>query len=167
MYSKRSNLTDDFLTPPELVEAMGIFDLDPCASRRQSAPLARESYCYPEADGLLLPWFGSVFVNPPFSQTRAWVQRFVLHGDGVLLCPARVETDWFRPLWEYCDGIFFSHLCIKYGCPPGIHHAPGFFGGAFCAMGRGNAERLSRLPLSGVVVTHRAVKRASPLAAPF
>ena len=37
---RKLNTSDDFLTPPELVEAMGVFDLDPCASQRQERPIA-------------------------------------------------------------------------------------------------------------------------------
>ena len=114
---KKLNTSDDFLTPPELIEAMGEFDLDPCSSHRQERPLARRCYRFPEDNGLLLPWEGSVFVNPPFSELQSWVGRFILHGNGVMLCPARVEVSWFWKLWGHCDGIFFSKGPIKYLCP--------------------------------------------------
>lgn len=151
---KKLNTSDDFLTPPELVEAMGIFDLDPCSSHRQERPLANLRYCFPEDNGLLLPWVGSVFVNPPFSELKDWVSRFVLHADGVMLVPARVEVGWFWKLWQHSDAIFLTKGPVKYLCPDG-KSPPGFFGGAFCAIGRENVSRLHRIPLRGVLVKDR------------
>lgn len=116
---KKLNTSDDFLTPPDLVRSMGVFDLDPCASLRQQEPLANIEYRWPEDDGLLLPWHGRVFVNPPFSELQMWVNRFVLHGNGVLLVPARIEVGWFWKLWHSCDGFFFTKGPLKYLCPNG------------------------------------------------
>ena len=155
---KKLNTSDDFLTPPHLIEAMGEFDLDPCSSHRQRKRLTKKEYRFPEDNGLLLPWHGSVFVNPPFSELQTWVDRFILHGDGVLLVPARVEVSWFWKLWINCEAIFFSKGPIKYLCPEG-KSPPRFFGGAFCAMGSGNVQRLHRLPLKGVFVSIFEVKQ--------
>lgn len=149
---KKLNTSDDFLTPPELVAAMGEFDLDPCTSKRQERPLARKTYCFPDDDGLFMPWVGRVFVNPPFSELPKWINRFVLHGNGVMLVPARIEVGWFWTLWEHCDGIFFTKGPVKYLCPAG-KAPPGFFGGAFCAVGRKNVEALCKIPLKGILVT--------------
>jgi hypothetical protein len=122
---KKLNTSDDFLTPPHLVEAMGEFDLDPCASQRQESSLARRAYRFPEDNGLLLPWDGAVFVNPPFSELQSWINRFVLHGNGVLLVPSRVEVSWFWKLWRHCDAIFLTKGPVKYLCPEG-KSPPGF-----------------------------------------
>jgi hypothetical protein len=127
---RKLNTSDDFLTPPELVWAMGDFDLDPCGSQRQDVSIAARSYRFPEDNGLLLPWHGSVFVNPPFSELQSWVDRFILHGNGVLLVPARVEVSWFWKLWHSCDAIFLSKGPIKYLCPEG-KSPPGFLEGRF------------------------------------
>ncbi len=154
---KKLNTSDDFLTPPEIVEAMGQFDLDPCSSHRQHKRLACQEYRFPEDNGLLLPWHGSVFVNPPFSELQAWINRFTVHGDGVLLVPARVEVSWFWKLWHACDGIFFTKGPVKYLCPEG-KSPPRFFGGAFCAMGELNVQRLHKIPLKGVLVTSKLIR---------
>jgi hypothetical protein len=131
---------------------MGGFDLDPCGSHRQEKPIALKVYRYPEDDGLFLPWVGAVFVNPPFSELPKWVNRFVLHRNGVLLVPARVEVEWFWRLWAYCDGIFLTKGPIKYLCPES-KNPPRFFGGAFCAIGGENVKRLRKIPLKGVLLT--------------
>ena len=123
---KKLNTSDDFLTPPELVQAMGEFDLDPCSSMRQQQQLAKICYRWPDEDGLLLPWTGRVFANPPFSELQKWTQRFILHGNGVLLVPARVETSWFWRLWHNCDAFFFTKGPLKYLCPNGAAPPPVF-----------------------------------------
>jgi hypothetical protein len=154
---KKLNTSDDFLTPPELVEAMGEFDLDPCSSHRQCHHLAKRAYRFPEDNGLLLPWEGAVFVNPPFSELQSWISRFVLHANGVLLVPARVEVSWFWKLWHHCDGIFLTKGPVKYLCPEG-KSPPRFFGGAFCAIGGANVQRLHNIPLKGVLITERLIR---------
>ena len=81
------NKTDNWLTPPELVRSLGAFDLDPCASHDQTQPLAAREYKLPEHNGLLEPWSGRVWCNPPYSQLKAWASRFTLHANGIMICP--------------------------------------------------------------------------------
>ena len=53
-----------------LYGVFGRFDLDPCspvADRRGAPVKARVRYTR-EDDGLVLPWFGTVFVNPPYGR---------------------------------------------------------------------------------------------------
>ena len=49
--------TDCWLTPPEIIKALGPFDLDPCAAPGQPWTTAEHQYAPPQ-DGLELPWFG-------------------------------------------------------------------------------------------------------------
>jgi hypothetical protein len=61
-----------WLTPPEIVQALGPFDLDPCAPWYmpwRTAPLMLTEF----EDGLSYPWKGNVWLNPPYGpQTGAW-----------------------------------------------------------------------------------------------
>jgi hypothetical protein len=101
--------SDDWHTPPEIIAAFPPFDLDPCASDRQTTRTARRLICWPN-NGLLLPWEGSVWLNPPYGAgtVEAWLEKMVSHADGVVLLPARVETAWFhRYIWGCANGIFF------------------------------------------------------------
>jgi hypothetical protein len=153
---KKLNTTDEFLTPSYLVKELGEFDLDPCSSKHQQYPLAKRSFVWPEEDGLLLPWAGRVFVNPPFSELQKWTERFILHNNGILLVPARIEVSWFWTLWHNCSGFFFTKGPLKYICLSG-KTPPGFFGSAFCAIGADNADSLKNLSLRGVIVTSRLI----------
>jgi hypothetical protein len=98
----------DHLTPLPLVTDLGPFDLDPCASVRQPWPTAGTMYARP-ADGLALPWFGLVWLNPPFGpEWPEWVEMLADHGSGIALINARTETRPFhRLVWGRADALFF------------------------------------------------------------
>lgn len=102
--------TDTWLTPPEIVEALGRFDLDPCAAPHPRPWfLAEENWSLPEADGLSRGWFGRVWLNPPYGPaTGMWLERLAWHGTGTALIFARTETQmFFEQVWERADGLLF------------------------------------------------------------
>ncbi len=83
--------TVEWYTPPGIFEALGLkFDLDPCAPAcgLPWIPAAR-FYSLPD-DGLVKPWEGRVWVNPPYGPHAAkWMRRLAAHGDGIALVFAR------------------------------------------------------------------------------
>src|SRR3990167_8299114 len=90
--------TDDWITPKWIIDAFGdgYFDLDPCSSMTQPWKCAKNQYTKTD-NGLLLPWDGNIFLNPPYGrQTGTWVRLLVKHGIGISLIFARVETT----LWQ-------------------------------------------------------------------
>ena len=104
--------TDCWLTPPAIVEALGgadSFDLDPASLPERPWPTARQHYT--EVDnGLMLPWFGRVWLNPPYSTdlVRRFLARMAGHGQGVALIFARTETESFhRHVWGAASGLLF------------------------------------------------------------
>ena len=141
------NKTDDWLTPPELIDAAGPFDLDPCACPGQPWGTAVHHYFLPEQNGLLLPWKGCVWCNPPYGpHIEDWARRLSLHDDGLLLVFARTETLGFRPVWKYATAILFFYSRVRFHTPDGKPAEKGG-GGApsvLAAFGRQNIERLDR-----------------------
>lgn len=95
------------ITPQWILEPIGQFDLDPCTPPVMPWTTARQRYT--ESDnGLLQPWFGRVWFNPPYSEIEPWMQRMVAHGNGIGLTFARTETEWFdRFVWTQADSILF------------------------------------------------------------
>ena len=86
---------DEWLTPPEILRALGAFDLDPCAPVVRPWETAARHYTVAD-DGLALPWAGRVWCNPPFGREAVkWLRRMRDHGNGVALIPARTETAMF------------------------------------------------------------------------
>ena len=99
---------DEWLTPPEIVKALGAFDLDPCSPVVRPWATAAAHFTK-EDDGLSQPWVGRVWLNPPFgTEAVKWLRRMVKHGDGVALIPARTETAMFYEcVWGRASAVCF------------------------------------------------------------
>lgn len=112
--------SDVYLTPPEIIDALGPFDLDPCAAPEPRPwPTAKRHICLPE-NGLLADW-GEAFVwlNPLYSREAGrWVSRLAEHpGGGIALVFARTETEWFvKSVWKAkrATAVFFIHGRITF-----------------------------------------------------
>src|SRR5262245_33134474 len=106
------------ITPRWILDALGPFDLDPCAADPRPWSCATVSYT---AGGLDQPWRGRVWLNPPFDRSivGSWVERLARHGDGIALLHARTEAGWFEPIWRSASGILFLadrlHFCFPDG----------------------------------------------------
>lgn len=100
--------TTTWLTPPHIIDALGPFDLDPCAA--DGWDTATEHYLLP-TDGLVTPWRGFVWLNPPYgSEVWRWLSRLADHGNGIALTFARTETAGFvQTVWARADAILFLH----------------------------------------------------------
>lgn len=90
--------TNTWLTPLTLIRALGEFDLDPCAF--PGHPTAKSTITLPN-DGLKIAWSGRVWLNPPYGkEQQAWISKLQLHGNGIALIFARLETKWIQPFLE-------------------------------------------------------------------
>ena len=92
--------TETWLTPPEILRALGAFDLDPCCPPFMPWTTAARMLT-PEDDGLAHPWAGRVWLNPPWGhKATPWLERLAAHGNGIALLPARTETRaFFAHVW--------------------------------------------------------------------
>jgi hypothetical protein len=101
-------LNDEWLTPPEIIRALGPFDLDPCSPVNRPYDTAGKHYTIND-DGLSLPWEGRVWLNPPYGpKVGQWLERLGDHGNGISLVFARTETDWFhRFVWPKATAVLF------------------------------------------------------------
>lgn len=68
--------SDKWCSPPEVTDPVAEFfdgpvDIDPCSNER-SLVLARTTYT---SGGLVLPWVGTAYENPPYSQGGPWVAK--------------------------------------------------------------------------------------------
>lgn len=98
---------DEWLTPPEIMNVLGAFDLDPCAPVNRPWDTAKAHYTILD-DGLSKPWTGRVWLNPPFNRTERpkWMKRMAEHNNGIMLIPAAGETKPFADyVWGKCAGI--------------------------------------------------------------
>ena len=105
---QRNGGHDEWLTPPEIMKALGAFDLDPCSPINRPWPTAAEHYTIQD-DGLSKPWNGRVWCNPPFGrEATQWLERMRDHGNGIALIAARTETAMFYgTVWGHADAVLF------------------------------------------------------------
>lgn len=99
---------DEWLTPPEIIKSLGPFDLDPCSPINRPWDTAKRHYTVND-DGLIQPWSGRVWLNPPYGREAAeWLHRLSVHGNGVALIFARTETEmFFEHVWNKADALLF------------------------------------------------------------
>lgn len=115
--SARANTTT-WLTPPHITEALGQFDLDPCAA--PDWPTAKRHIILPE-DGLTTDWHGRVWLNPPYGmEAWTWLDKLASHGRGTALIFARTETAGFvEQVWNKATAVKFLHGRLHFHYPDG------------------------------------------------
>lgn len=111
-----------WLTPPYIIDALGPFDLDPCFGSPRPWDTAARHYG-PEdfPGGLVLPWDGMVWCNPPYDDIAAnWLQRCAEHGRAIALIFARTETGAFhRWVWQEASALLFLAGRLHFHHPDG------------------------------------------------
>ena len=154
MHSRKSILdaiqpkdySDEFYTPDPIVDALGAFDLDPCAGPKSHA---KRNVRKPEC-GLTTEWKGRVWMNPPYWRIHDWLAKFQAHGNGICLVNARPDAKWFQRLAEGSDAILWMRGRIQFEQPSGKKgHGP--VGSVLVAYGKRNADALIWSGLPGFV----------------
>jgi hypothetical protein len=145
-HTRRSNTTDDWITPKYLIDRLGPFDLDPCASLTQPWPCAARQYTVND-NGLVNPWRGLVFVNPPYGRRLyEWLDATARHGNGIALIFARTDTAaFFRGGWEHATSLLFIRGRLTFFRPDGSKPPNGHNSGGpsvLIAYGKTAHERL-------------------------
>lgn len=114
-----------WLTPPQVLYALGPFELDPCACPEPRPwPTAAYHIALPD-DGLALKWSGRVWCNPPYGEkASAWLERMASHQRGPALIFARTETDaWHQFVWPCSSEILFLRSRLNFYLPDGTKSA--------------------------------------------
>lgn len=143
-----------WLTPTSVVRALGSFDLDPAGAPGHT--LATRTYLLEDGDdGLRDPWFGRVWLNPPYGPAQApFMRKMVEHGVGTALIFARTETALFHEtVWESAQGVLFLRGRLNFLNASG-ERAKANAGAPSClvAYGETDAAVLETLPLNGKFV---------------
>lgn len=141
-----------WLTPPHILKALGEFDLDPCAAPDPKPwPTAKRHYTLPADDGLMLPWEGRVWCNPPYGpQVVHWLERMAMHGNGVALVFARTDTAvWHETIFDSAQAVLFIKGRICFFTKEGIEADTAGSPSALVAWGDANAEALANSSIKG------------------
>jgi len=115
-----SSQSVEWYTPADYINAarsvMGGIDLDPASNPEANKVVQAGTYFTAEINGLSRPWFGRVWLNPPYGAAcSAFIDRVVrsyalgeIDQAIVLVNSNSNDTQWFRPLWDQL-------LCFSYG----------------------------------------------------
>lgn len=106
--------TTTWLTPLDMVNSLGKFDLDPCGFPGHWT--AKHLIFKPNGDGLKYEWYGRVWLNPPYGRGMdEWLTKLADHGNGIALVFARTDTNLFHDINP--DLTFFIKGRIKFLSP--------------------------------------------------
>ncbi len=104
-----SQATVEWYTPPAMIErarsVLGAIDLDPASADVPQAWIQAQTY-YTATTLLQSPWAGRVWLNPPFDDVPAWVERLereYTHGAvtaALLLVNSAPGYVWYEELWR-------------------------------------------------------------------
>jgi hypothetical protein len=141
---------DEWLTPPELIRALGKFDLDPCSPVKRPWDTATKHFTLLD-NGLTKPWTGRVWCNPPYgSETNLWLDKCVAHGNCIALTFARTETKmFFEQVWSKADAVLFLKGRIRFYHSNGTQGDSAGAPSVLIAYGVKNAEILEKSKLNG------------------
>jgi hypothetical protein len=168
MRTQNTDLKDVWQTPSSITEMIGEIDLDPCAGVDTS--IGETNYSLENGeDGLEEDWFGRVFVNPPFSNKSAFLQKAIDEVENTdcifVLTPdsTDVKSWWHTYIAAEADYIWFSEGRVSYIVPHS--HADEFdkyeggeqansptFGTAISVFGEPGEETIERMKERGQLV---------------
>lgn len=152
---------DEWWTPSVYIESvrkvLGEIDLDP-ASCESANQVVRAKQIYTEADsGLNHEWRGRVFMNPPYSQNKAFAEKMLeelkssnVSAAIVLVGAHAIETQWFSGYWDYV--LCFTGHRIKFDTPQGPQKAGNIAGSVFIYLGSDQYKFADEFKKHGYVV---------------
>jgi len=118
--TNNTDLKDVWQTPQALLEVFpeNYIDVDPCAG--EHTDVGAVANWDKHDDGLSKEWFGTVFVNPPFSAKTDWLEKAVAEQANTeciyVVTPdsTDVKSWWHSYIAEEADYIWFSKGRISY-----------------------------------------------------
>jgi hypothetical protein len=102
----------EYYTPAEIIEAarrvLGSIDLDPASNATANRTVRATKFYTKQQNGLLLPWRGRVWLNPPYcGQAGKFVGKLLdeyragnISSAIALVNWRSVDSKWFRPLFD-------------------------------------------------------------------
>lgn len=141
-------------TPRSLLERLYkvfSFDLDPCSDSKETPNVKARFHYTEEGDGLSKPWFGVVYMNPPYGrQIGRWVRKAATCGAETVVCllPARTDTRWWQSYVPGASFVVFIRGRLRFG--GANNSAP--FPSALAVFGEINLDQKRLLSSLGWVV---------------
>lgn len=115
---------NEWYTPGAILEparlVMGCIDLDPASSDIANRLVGAQKYYTKEDDGLGQPWFGNVWLNPPYAQplisefSAALVEKRHEYTQAIVLVNNATETGWFQRILTIASAVCFITGRVKF-----------------------------------------------------
>lgn len=157
--------TVEWYTPREIIKPLEPFDLDPATSAEAISLNNSAKHYYTQKDnGLLKPWFGRVWLNPPYKNPdiRLFMHKMAEHGNGIALVFNRCDSSWFQDyVLGRADAIMFLRKRIRFLRPDGTQGDSPGAGSILIAYGGQNVESLARCRLAGKLVRLESVTKSN------
>lgn len=154
-HQSHAMMKDEWLTPPEIIKALGPFDLDPCSPVTPPWKIAEKTYNIND-NGLIQNWEGFVWCNPPYGKEAAsWLKKLADHNNGIALIFARTETAmFFSEIWSKASCIHFIEGRLFFYHVDGTR-ASSNGGAPSVLIGYGDeaVDRIKRSNIQGALVT--------------
>jgi len=109
--------SDGWYTPPRYIalarQVLGDIDLDPASCSAAQAVVRAHRYYTEHEDGLIQPWYGRMWINPPYSAPTPWVRRIITEyragtvTAALMLTNSYTETGWWQDLAAVGVMLFF------------------------------------------------------------
>ena len=127
---------NEWYTPKQYIEAarkvMGGIDLDPASSHEANKIVQATRYYTIEDNGLILPWSGRVWLNPPYSLDLMgkFIDRLCMYckngevTEAIVLVNNATETGWFNKLVSIGRDVCFIRGRVRFWGPEGEMGAP-------------------------------------------
>ncbi len=150
---QRSTGSDEWYTPPEIIQSLGEFDLDPCAAHGWTTA---KHHIYKEDDGLSQEWHGRVWLNPPYNRKliEPFIKRMVAHNNGVALIFNRMDIAlWHDVIFPTASSLLILRGRLKFYRPDGTQGDAAGCGSVLVAWNPFNANALANCNLQGKYVS--------------
>ncbi len=126
--------SNEWYTPARYIEAarevMGSIDLDPASCIQANWVVKAGMYFNQEENGLIQPWWGNVWINPPYGRIRPeltgsthsfqklFAEKLLYeYGQGhikqaILLSLGNPNSVWFQPFFDYILCFYRGHIAF-------------------------------------------------------
>lgn len=109
--------SDEWYTPRWVTdlarEVLGVIDLDPASNPTANAWVQATAFYTKDDDGYSKPWYGTVWLNPPFDETARWFKRLeaaYVDGDvtaALFLCNSAPGYAWYEQMVDVWPAVQF------------------------------------------------------------
>lgn len=151
MSHESNGVSDEWYTPKYIFDALQLrFDLDVASPVQETFVPAINRFT---ENSLEKDWFGQVWCNPPFGGRNGlvpWIDKFIEHGNGIILTPDRTSCDWWQKLVHETEACLFIKGKVKFMRPDGTYGNQPSNGTTLFSMGFYTTNALARAELAGL-----------------